>query len=156
MARRAERKLALKKRVKQALKAQKCAINAVMGKKPHKGSKAHGREVAMRLERQRAPVSDEHIVVDVRCGICNAMNCSDLACALNDSQTNYSGNTSGTVPTMQRAKDICISAATVVIMLARRWAIKSPKYLSINTGIATLHSIPEPEELADKLLLDGR
>jgi len=147
MARRAERKLAGQKRVKQALKAQKCAINAVMGKKPRKGSKAHGREVAMRLERQSAPVSDEHIVVDVRCGSCNAMNCSDLACALNDSQTNYTGNTSGTVPTVQRAKDICISAATVVIMLARRWAIKSPKYLSSTRALRPCTRSPSRKSL---------
>jgi hypothetical protein len=33
---------------------------------------------------------------------------------------------------------------------------KIAKIFVINTGIATLHSIPEPEELADKLLLDGR
>ena len=138
-ARRAERILAMKKRVKQALKSQKRAINAAWGKKPRKGSKAHRCEVAARLKRQPAPVSDEHIVVNVKCGSCNAVNCSDLTCALNDFQINYTGNTSGTVTTVQRAKDVLISAATVVTTLAKL-GYKITKTFVINTVIATLHS----------------
>jgi len=138
-ARRAERKLAVKKQKKKALKAKKCAINAAMGKKPRRGSRAHGRELAARLKRQPARAIDEHVVVDVKCGSCNATNCTDLPCALNDFQINYTGKTSGTVTTVERAKDILISAATVVTMLAKM-GYKITKTFVINTVIATLHS----------------
>lgn len=144
-ARRAERQLERQKKEKKALKAQKRAANAAKGKTPRKGSKAHGRERAAKLKRrpapaeQPAPVSAEHVVVDVMCGSCHAMNCSDLACALNDFQTNYTGNPSGTVTTKLRAKEILISAATVCLTLAKM-GVKITKTYVINVVIAALHS----------------